>query len=531
MKKTYLWLAVVILAVHLALSGYSVPQFSHLAAAQSPTSSQTAAPAPALVLPAANTGALDAFQGTLEQVYKQVSPSVVSIMVIENASVSSFFGTTQGSQTALGSGFVWDNEGHIVTNNHVVNGASQISVRFADGTIALAKVIGADVNSDLAVLKVDLPAGALQPVQLADSTRVQVGQLAIAIGNPFGEEGTMTLGIVSALGRTLPVQSGTSSSSPTYSIPDVIQTDAPINPGNSGGVLVDDKGQVIGVTAAIESPVQVSSGIGFAIPSLIVQKVVPALIKAGHYDHPYLGISGTDLTPDIATAMGLKADQRGALVADVTAGGPADKAGLRGNDQQTQINGVSVPVGGDVIVAVDGRPVQQFDDLLSYLARNTEVGQKITLTVLRGGKEMTVDLTLAARPQQQTAQSGSGSGSIVGADLGIDGVTMTPQIARAMSLPSNLAGVLVETVQPGGPADQGGLRASATTVTLNGQEVEIGGDVILGIDGVPVPTIDDLTSLLAQAQPGLTVTLQVLRDGQLGTVDVTLGEPTASIGS
>ena len=529
-KKTYLSLAVVLLVVLTALSGVSFSQIG-VAAAQSATPIPTVVAAPVIVPPAADASAIDAFQGTLEQVYKEVNPSVVSVVVIENASASNSLGTGQGSRTVLGSGFVWDKQGYIVTNNHVIDGADQIDVRFADGTIASADVIGTDVNSDLAVLKVDLPADALQPVQLADSTQVQVGQLAIAIGDPFGEEGTMTLGIISALGRTLPVQSNSAQNGPTYSIPDVIQTDAPINPGNSGGVLVDDLGWVVGVTAAIESPVKASSGIGFAIPSLIVQKVVPALIKTGHYDHPYLGISGTDLTPDLATAMNLKADQRGALVVTVTTGGPADKAGLRGSDRQTEINGVSMPLGGDVIVAIDDQPVQQFDDMLSYLARNTEVGQKVTLIVLRDGGERTVDLTLAARPEQSTAQPTDGTRSTVGAYLGIDGVSLTPQIAQAMNLPSYLTGVLVETVEPGGPADQAGLLASTDTVTLNGQQLKIGGDIILGVDGIPVPSVEDLTTLLQQAQPGLTVTLQVLRNGQLGVMDVTLGEATASIES
>jgi serine protease Do len=526
-NRTYVWLAVLLLVTLTVLSGASFQQFSSVAVAQSETSTPTAV----LASSTADASLVDAFQGTLEQVYKEVNPSVVSVVVIENATASSILGSAQGSQTALGSGFVWDKDGHIITNNHVVDGAAQVHVRFADGTIASADVVGTDANSDLAVLKTDLPADVLQPVQLADSTTAQVGQLAIAIGNPFGEEGTMTMGIVSALGRTLPVQSNTSQSGPTYSIPDIIQTDAPINPGNSGGVLVNDSGLVIGVTAAIESPVQSSSGIGFAIPSVIVQKVVPALIKTGHYDQPYLGISGTDLTPDLATAMNLDANQQGALVVAVTAGGPADKAGLQGSDRQTQINGVSVPLGGDVIVGIDGVQVQQFDDLLSYLVRNTEVGQTVTLTVLRDGKEMTVDLTLAARPQETTTQSTSGAASTVAAYLGIDGVSLTSQIDRAMNLPSNLAGVLVEGVDPSGPADQAGLVASTQTVTLNGQQVKIGGDIILGVDGLPVSSVEDLTALLQQAQPGLTVTLQILRNGQLGDVDVTLSESSASIGS
>jgi S1-C subfamily serine protease len=185
---------------------------------------------------------------------------------------------------------------------------------------------------------------------------------------------------------------------PTYTIPDVIQTDAPINPGNSGGVLLNVRGQVIGVTSAIESGSGSSAGIGFAIPSAIVQKVVPALIKTGHYDHPYLGISGTTMTPDLAQAMGLNANQRGALVAQATAGGPADKAGLRGSTQQTTVNGTPVQVGGDVITAINGQSVKSFDDLVAYLASSTNINQTVTLTIVRDGKEQTLKVTIAARP-------------------------------------------------------------------------------------------------------------------------------------
>ena len=215
-----------------------------------------------------------------------------------------FFNLPQGQQpqqqyqSALGSGFVWDQNGDIVTNNHVVSGADKIEVTFSDGTIVPATLVGADPDSDLAVIKVDVPADKLHPVQLGDSSAVKVGQLAIAIGNPFGLEGTMTTGIISAVGRSLPANDNSTQS---YTIPDVIQTDAPINPGNSGGVLVDVQGQVLGVTSAIESPVRASAGVGFAIPSAIVNNVVPALIKDGKYVHSWLGISGTTLVPDLAT--------------------------------------------------------------------------------------------------------------------------------------------------------------------------------------------------------------------------------------
>jgi S1-C subfamily serine protease len=314
------------------------------------------------------------------------------------------FNTPQGPQeyysSGLGSGFIWDKEGDIVTNNHVVSGADRISVTFEDGTSVSGKVIGSDPDSDLAVVKVDMPADQLQPVQLADSTQVQVGQVAVAIGNPFGLEGTMTVGFISALGRLLSADSQ-SAGGLTYSIPDVIQTDAAINPGNSGGVLVDREGRVIGVTAAIESSGGSNAGIGFAIPSVIVQKVVPVLIKSGHYEHPWLGVSGLSLNPDIAIAMELKPEQRGALIIDITPGSPADKAGLHASDRQTTIDGEQVRIGGDVITAIDGQTVNTFDDVVTYLARSTEIGQTITLNILSQGKENQVKVKLVARPETQ----------------------------------------------------------------------------------------------------------------------------------
>jgi S1-C subfamily serine protease len=227
-----------------------------------------------------------------------------------------------------------------------------------------------------------------------------VGEIAIAIGNPYGFEGSMTVGNVSGLGRDLPTSTVDQTSGAAYSIPDVIQTDASINPGNSGGVLVDDLGQVIGVTSALESASGSSSGIGFAIPSQIVSKVVPALISSGKYEHPYLGISGTDMTPDIAQAMNLPADTRGALVEQVTSGGPADRAGLIASTSTVTINGFQGTVGGDVITAIDGHDINSMSDLIAYLAISTQVGQTVSLTVLRGGQTQTVQLTLGTRPSQ-----------------------------------------------------------------------------------------------------------------------------------
>jgi serine protease Do len=338
----------------------------------------------------------------------------------------------------------------------------------------------------------------------------------------------MTMGIVSALGRTLPTEANATGGL-SYSIPDIIQTDAPINPGNSGGVLLDDTGKVIGVTAAIESAVNSSAGIGFVIPSQIVQKVVPALISTGHYDQPWIGISGTSLVPDLATAMGLQSDQRGILVVTVTSGSPADKAGLQGSNQQVTISGQSVPIGGDVIVGVDGQTVKSFEDLIAYLANSTEVGQTITLSVLRDGKQTQIDLTLAARPSSSSSAQAE-TPSTGGAYLGITGVTVTSGIAQAMGLPSSVQGVLVEEVQPGTAADEAGLQGGSQQETIDGQQVTIGGDVIIGIDGVPITRFEELTAFLQQAQSGQVVLLELVRNGSLLQVEVTLGQRSASSG-
>ncbi|HLO33835.1 MAG TPA: trypsin-like peptidase domain-containing protein, partial [Anaerolineales bacterium] len=344
--------------------------------AKQPVTGQVA-PTPGAITSGVSGDLLSAYQGTLEKIYTAVSPSVVNIRVVEQANAGNtdttqlpgfpFFNLPQGQQpqqqlqTALGSGFVWDQDGHIVTNNHVISGANKIEVAFSDGTIVPATLVGADPDSDLAVLKVDVPAAQLHPVQLADSSSINVGQLAIAIGNPFGLEGTMTTGIISAVGRSLPADETAAQS---YTIPDIIQTDAPINPGNSGGVLLDGQGQVLGVTSAIESPVRANAGVGFAIPSAIVKNVVPALIKDGKYVHSWLGISGTTLVPDLAKAMNLDANQRGALVEEVSPNSPAEKAGLHASSQQVTIDGQTATVGGDVITAIDNQPVLQMDDLI-----------------------------------------------------------------------------------------------------------------------------------------------------------------------
>jgi serine protease Do len=539
-KKSMLWLALIVALALTVLPGCGALNLlpveqaqAHVPAVNAP-STTTETP-----VPPTTADTLATMQATLERIYEDVSPSVVNIQVLKKQTAGTdlsqilpnfpFFEMPapqqppeEQYQQASGSGFVWDKEGRIVTNNHVVDGADKIKVMFPDGTIVPGTVVGVDPDSDLAVVKVELSAEKLQPIRLADSTQVKVGQLAVAIGNPFSLENTMTVGFVSALERSLPVESN-GGAEPSYTIPDVIQTDAPINPGNSGGVLVNDQGEVIGVTSAIISPVRASAGIGFAVPSAIVQKVVPALIKEGRYAHTWLGISGTSLDPDTADAMALEADQHGALVIDVVPGGPADEAGLRGSDQTITIDGQDRRVGGDVIVAIEGQPVDSFDDLVAYLFRSAEVGEKVTLTVLRDGREQPVEVTLRERPGQEKEASATADETTGGsAWLGITGMTLSPEVAQAMDLPEDQQGVLIGEVVGGAPADKAGLRGSYKPVTIEGQRLLVGGDVIVAWDGQPVTQIEELRALAGDSHVGQEVTLTVLRDGEQIQVQVTL---------
>jgi serine protease Do len=562
--KTKLSLVTIVLIAAVVLSACSPAALSSTVGAAPAASASTSNLQPVAAVssvPTSKNAAVIAnvadLEATLEQIYQQVNPSVVAIHVVESASASSgmpFFNNPtnpnqqqQPQAQALGSGFVWDKDGHIVTNNHVVSGAEKIEVTFSDGTAVSAKLVGADPDSDLAVIKVDYPADQLVPVKVADSAQVKVGQLAVAIGNPFGHENTMTVGFVSAIGRSIPADGGTGSVS--YTIPDVIQTDAPINPGNSGGVLLDDQGQVMGVTAQIDSPVRASVGIGFVIPSNIVSRVAPELIKSGKYEHSWLGISGGSMIPDLATAMNLKSDQRGALVGKVTAGSPAEKAGLHGSEKQTTINGENVNVGGDVIIAIDGQPVKSFDDIVAHLFSSTSVGQTVTLTILRDGQQQDVKVTLAARPaavqlaqadQQQTPQQSPNlpqiptvpqqrRGNSAGQPwLGIQGLSITPDIVNELGVSANQTGVLVESVRSNSPAEQAGLKGGTKSVTIGGQDVMTGGDVITAIDGQAVSSMNDLLSALQQSKVGQKVTLTIDRNGQQQEVTVTLAARPAN---
>ena len=320
---------------------------------------------------------------TLIALYERVNPSVVHIFVLDE----------QSFLAGTGSGFVYDADGYIVTNNHVVAGSGGLEVVFIDGQRRNAEVIGTDVDSDLAVIKVDsLPEG-VQPLPLGDSNSVRVGQFAVAIGNPFEEEGSLSLGIISGLGRSL-TSDRIAEGGGRYSLPQVIQTDAAINPGNSGGPLLNLAGEVIGVNSAIRTSTGTNSGVGFSIPVNAVHRVIPALISDGVYHYPYIGIRMTSI--DLATQAELGLPQpTGIYVTDVTPDSPASAAGLRASGFNDT---VGILPGGDFIIAVDGRPVAEPDDLISFLVFDAEVGQTINLTVIRDGEQIQVPLTLGERP-------------------------------------------------------------------------------------------------------------------------------------
>lgn len=343
--------------------------------------------------PALPTAADPAEVGTtLEALYQQVLPGVVAIQVI----------TQSGG--ALGSGFVFDNEGHVVTNQHVVEGASDVEVDFTSGFKAHGTVIGTDADADIAVIQVEnAPADQIHPLALGDSNALNVGQQVVAIGNPFGLNGTMTLGIVSGLGRTQEARAAPEGGG-TFSTADIIQTDAAINPGNSGGPLFNLDGEVVGINQSIKTNAidqttgnAVNSGVGFSISINLVKKIVPYLIRDGKYEYPYLGISSTsDLTLADIEALNLNT-YTGAYVTSVTPGGPADQAGIRGGTIDTT-SVRNLKAGGDIITAIDGHPVDTFDDLLSYLTTNKSPGETVVLTLLRDGQPIDITVTLGTRP-------------------------------------------------------------------------------------------------------------------------------------
>ena len=523
---------------------------------------------------------------TLPELFERVETSVVQVTTTSGTDVPDAF------RSGIGSGFVYNNDGLIITNYHVIapsipsaevlaqeepGNVVDINVAFEDGTIYPATLVGADRFSDIAVI--DIPDDAknkLVPLPIGNSSELRVGQQVVAIGNPFGLSGSMTEGIVSGLGRLIPSSEDEQQLPPlpdgipipppgepsipglppqdqlppslpptvpddltqtqrrgSFSIPDIIQTDAPINPGNSGGPLLDLRGEVIGMNTAIFSSTGESAGVGFAIPSNTLQKVIPSLISSGVYQHPWLGISGTDVTPEIAEALGFN-ESRGFLVTDITSESPADKAGIRGGYKIDNINGREIALGGDIIVAIDNNTVRKIDDILSYLEREKNVGDNVQLTVLRNGSiQETLPTTLAARPgstaqlnlssQQEQQQQQQKQGKP--AWLGISGTAVTPEIAQAMGLTPDTKGTLVIEVIAGGPADKAGIRGGYKIDNINGREIALGGDIIVGIDNRTVTTLENiLTYISNEKQAGDTVQLSIIRDGTSSQANVTLGE-------
>ena len=319
---------------------------------------------------------------SLIEIFEKSEPGVVRVNVQRGES-----GEATGG---VGSGFVFDKKGHIITNAHVVKEASKVVVTFLDGRSYNAEIIGTDEYTDIAIIKVNADLALLQPLSIGDSSNLKVGEQIAAIGNPFGLSGSMTSGIVSQLGRLLPSGSG-------YSIPDVIQTDAAINPGNSGGPLLNMRGEIVGINTAIQSATGEFTGVGFSIPSQTVAKIVPTLIEKGEYKHPWIGISGRDIDPDMASVLNLK-DAVGFLVITVVEDSPAFGAGLVGSDKTIEVDGINYQVGGDIILSVDGKEVRKIDDILIHLQRAKSVGDEMILEILRDGRTTNISITLDERP-------------------------------------------------------------------------------------------------------------------------------------
>ncbi len=370
-----------ILILTLAVLACQLPGITPLSAPETDSQVPTfSAPQPSAVNPVI-------LDGSLTLLYQQVIPGVVAIR----------------TETGQGSGFVYDTDGHVITNQHVIDGASTVEIAFASGFKAYGTVLGSDSDADIAVIKVDAPKEELYPLSIGDSNTLSVGQTVVAIGNPFGLSGTMTLGIVSGLGRTQP-SSQASGGGGFFSTADIIQTDAAINPGNSGGPLFNLNGEVVGINQSIRTTSfnemtgnAVNSGVGFSVSINLVKKIVPVLIRDGKYEYPYIGItSSSDLSLSEIEALGLET-YNGAYVFTVTEAGPAEQAGIKGGDTPTRIQGLNA--GGDLIIAFDGTPITTFDELLSYLITTKSPGDTVVLTVLRNGEKVDITVTLGARPK------------------------------------------------------------------------------------------------------------------------------------
>ena len=326
------------------------------------------------------TGIERSYEYSLIDIFEKSEESIVQVSVLRGE-----------SDGGMGSGFVYSDEGYVITNQHVVQDAEKVMITFLDGEAYIGNVVGSDRDLDIAVVKVEPTNTYLQPIKIGDSSELKVGGKIAAIGNPFGLSGSMTSGIVSQMGRLLPQETG-------YTIPDVIQTDAAINPGNSGGPLINMKGEVVGINTAIQSATGEFSGIGFAVPSNTVKKVVPVLIQDGEFKHPWMGISGTDVDPELAEVRELNSS-KGFLVVSVIEGSPAETAGLLGVTETREMDGREFALDGDIILSIDGETVRKISDILVHLQREKSVGDEMVLSVNRNGEILELTMILEERPQ------------------------------------------------------------------------------------------------------------------------------------
>ncbi|RLC61312.1 MAG: 2-alkenal reductase [Chloroflexota bacterium] len=390
MGKSHTAVLIALVVLVGATLGCSLPESLFIPATPTPVAvpTPTLAPSPVPAVPEEPANALEA---QVEAVYDLAGPAVVNITSVSYA-YDFFFRPVP--QEGTGSGFIYDTEGHIVTNYHVVENAEELSVTLADGRVFSAEIVGVDPSNDLAVIRIEadnLPG----PVALGDSDTLRVGQFVVAIGNPFGLERTLTVGVISSLGRIIQSPDG-------RFIGEAIQTDAAINPGNSGGPLLNLQGQVIGVNSQIVSPSRANAGIGFAVPVNTVRRVVPQLIAHGHYPHPWLGVQLLDLTSERAKVIrqvGMEVPDEGLLVLEVVPDSPADRAGIRGGDRIVRLGNVRIPLGGDVIIAINGEPMTNIQELTVYLETQTQVGDTVEVTIIRDGKEQSIRVKLAERPE------------------------------------------------------------------------------------------------------------------------------------
>ena len=456
------------------------------------------------------------YDNSLPDLFDRVEKSVVQITEP---------GSTQAIEpkpSRLGSGFVYDKLGHIVTNFHVVDGSknNKVYITFLDGVSYEGDIIGTDPYSDLAVVKlseVDKNVSSkLIPLELGNSSNVRIGQKVVAVGNPFGLSGSLSEGIISGLGRLMPAGNNGDSPQnpfdkpqiikpiPSFSIPDIIQTDAAINPGNSGGPLIDMSANVIGINTAIFSNTGVYSGIGFAIPSNFLTKIIPHLIKNGEYDHPYIGVNGFDITPEISKLLNLP-EAVGFLVINVTDDSPAKLAGILGGNKSMLINGLPIKLGGDIVTEIDSKSVRKVDDILSYLENYKQVGDNVTLTVLRGPDlvKQTITIPLTARPALET--------NLTHPSLGVIGLDVTPEIAKLMNI-SRENGFLITSIIDNSSASKANLRGSYVVTEVNGTVLELGGDIIVKMDNVDVKNQMDIKNYLKTKSIGDSIVITLFRD-------------------